>query len=51
MKIKITYTDESELQALLSKPISELIRKGAKVKKSTKNEPYLHCYIEINGKI
>ncbi len=48
MKIKITYKDEEELQKLFLKPLGELIAEGAKVKKTDKNAPYLHCYIELN---
>ena len=48
MKIKITYKDEEELQKLFLKPLGELIAEGAKVKKPSKNAPYLHCYIELS---
>jgi len=47
LKIKITYSNEKELAELISKPLREIISNGAKVKKTAKNAPYLHCYIEI----
>ena len=50
MKIKITYSNENELERLLSIPLRQVISNGAKVKKNTKNPPYMHCYIDLGGK-
>ncbi len=47
MKIKITYNNEKELKKLLNIPLSVFIDKGARVKKTDKNAPFLHCYIDF----
>ena len=49
MKIKITYNDEKELKKLLNIPLNVFIDKGAKVKKTDKNTPFLHCYIDFGS--
>lgn len=49
MKIKITYSNEKELKKLLNIPLNVFIDKGAKVKKTDKNAPFLHCYIDFES--
>ncbi|WP_228881145.1 hypothetical protein [Acetobacterium wieringae] len=43
IKINISYEDETELKPVL-KMLSPII-KDSKVKKSTRDNPYKHCYI------
>ena len=49
MKIKITYQTAGELKEVLSTPLIEYIKRGGKLRKSDRYEPYRHAYITIKN--
>lgn len=47
MKIRITYQTIGELEEALHTPLIEYIKRGAKLRKSERYEPFKHAYIAI----